>query len=85
MRLVVPVMIGGLAVSSVSHAQDLNTPRINDDRAMAIDSFPRPSETGSILAPPGPDTEYELPAPLEDTFKLHSNPELPVCRRHWIR
>ena len=75
MRVVVLFMIGGLAVASPSHAQDLNTPRFNDDRAMVIDSFPLPSETGTVLAPPGPDTEHELPAPLEDTFKLHSNPD----------
>ena len=75
MRVVFLVMIGGLTVASSSHAQDLNTPRSNGDRAMVIDSFPRPSQTGSIPAPPGAGTEIELPAPLEDTFKLHSNPD----------
>jgi hypothetical protein len=74
MRLVALFMICGLTVSSLSHAQDLNTPRVNDDRSMVIDSFPLPSETGTIFAPPGADTDHELPAPLEDTFKLHSNP-----------
>jgi serralysin len=74
MRVAALVMIGGLSLSSISQAQALNTPRFNGDRAMVIDSFSRPSKTGSTPAPPDAHTSYDLPAPLEDTFKLHSNP-----------
>jgi hypothetical protein len=74
MRVAVLVMMGGLTLSSISHAQDLNTPRVHDDRAMIIESFPRRTDTGAT-PPPGADSEVELPAALGDTFKLHSKPD----------
>ena len=65
-----------LTTSSRSHAQELNTPRVNSDRAMVIESFPRrPPKTSSIPAPPGAETTHELPVALEDTFELHSKPD----------
>jgi serralysin len=67
-------LFGGIFFSSLGHAEVLNTPRSKDDRVMEIDSFPLPSEAGPFLAPPSEDLEHELPAPLGETFKLHSNP-----------
>jgi hypothetical protein len=75
MRLLVPVIIACITCSSNSQAQDLNTPRFNGDRAMVIESISPRSETGFIPAVPDADKAYDLPAPLEDTFKLHSNPD----------
>lgn len=75
MRAAVLITIGSLTWSSISHAQELNTPRYNTDRPMNIDSFSRPSETGPMPTAPDTDTAYDLPAPLEDSFILHSNPD----------
>ena len=74
MRAAVLVTIGSLTFSSASQAQELNTPRFNSDRPMVIESFSRHSEADPIPTAPDRDTAYDLPAPLEDTFKLHSNP-----------
>ena len=68
--------IGCIAVvgSSSAFAQELNTPRAQDDRPMIIDTFVPLSERIPGHLPPPSEAGHELPADLEDTFLLHSNP-----------
>jgi len=75
MRTLQIVLLGPIFSSSIGHAQDLNTPRAQDARPMIIESFPHPSQTGVVPPPSDDDTMDELPAALEDTFTLHSNPD----------
>lgn len=40
MKRLVSILIPGVFASSLGHAQDLNTPRVNSERAMVIEAFP---------------------------------------------
>lgn len=64
----------GLLVASSASAQELNTPRAQDERPMIIDAFVPLSERAPGHLPPPSEAGHELPADLEDTFFLHSNP-----------
>ncbi|MEC7242022.1 MAG: hypothetical protein VXW32_12385, partial [Myxococcota bacterium] len=71
---VVGVVVVGLSAST-AYAQELNTPRAQDDRPMIIDSFVPLSERSPGRLPPPSEAGHELPADLEDTFLLHSKPD----------
>ena len=64
----------GLLMASSASAQELNTPRAQDERPMIIDAFVPLSERAPGHLPPPSEAGHELPADLEDTFFLHSNP-----------
>jgi hypothetical protein len=65
-------VLAGLLLSLPSFAQDLGEAGLRDGRVRVTDHFPLPPDRDVVpalpVAPPG------LPAPLEDTFQLHSNP-----------
>jgi|GEM_PF-3569445 len=70
------VALGALLFSFPSQAQELTEENFRPNRTKVIDRFPLPAE------PPvrtlKPDTDYkveDLPAPLAETFTLHSKPD----------
>ena len=62
-----------LTASSYSFAQVVEEPKSRQEYVKVIDHFPLPSERESLRAF-SKDKPYVLPAPLKDTFTLHSNP-----------
>ena len=74
MRVVFLTVIGGLTAATPSLAQDVNEPGVKHNRVKVIDYFPLPSQGESSRSFAEADEPPEAPAPLEDTFILHSNP-----------
>lgn len=66
--------VGSLvAGTTVSHAQDIHEHRMSRGLVKVVDDFSDRSPTPSGAVPLG-GAKTTLPAPLEETFRLHSNP-----------
>ncbi|HIA01138.1 MAG TPA: hypothetical protein EYN66_04410, partial [Myxococcales bacterium] len=74
MYLLILIMFGLLAAPSSSFAQDVDELKSRQDYIKVIDARPLPSELDLLRAFSADKAPHILPAPLEDTFILHSNP-----------
>ena len=74
MRVENLLLLSALTISSSALAQGVNGRGGPQDRIKVIDFFPLPPPAAPGKVPVSVAATHDLPAPLEDTFVLHSNP-----------